>query len=107
MPAHYSPVTGVIRVYHDGKYTEPRAGFCGVCSVMWLDDTTAFLYAAHGNATRKIIKEGIKVLQAHGAKKIIVKREKTNKMPRPWQLIKSEELLNTWELKIIEAKNAE
>jgi hypothetical protein len=107
MPAHYSPITGVVRVYHDGTDYEHRDQFDMVCSVMWLDDTTAFLYAAHGHAGRRTLSEVVKVLAERGAKKIRLKREKTHKMPRPWQKIERDEFENTWQLTLTEANHAE
>lgn len=102
MSAHYSHGTGGIRFYPPGKSYENRDDYDGVVSVKWIDDKTPMLEMAHGNDGANRLQEAIAELIPLGAKRIRTKRAKGHRMPRPWQIIETEELENTWELTLKE-----
>lgn len=98
MSAHYCHSTGTIRFYPEGKQYAARDDFDGVVSVKWLDDKIALLEAALGNDGGKRLQEAIAELIPLGAQRIRMKRVKGHRAPRPWKIIETDELEDTWEL---------
>lgn len=75
----YSPQTGTIRVFDSGaSYGDP---YKAIMQVLWHDKTSAEIQGAHGELTKKDLREIRHTLALMGATHMLVRRAVPHKVP--------------------------